>query len=85
MTEGDIYESTEQYARQNAIGYVHFRNVKDKVPHYKETFIDEGEIDSSQFFRLLVKYFPDATTGYQQKKTRVESEVLTNSEERQDG
>jgi sensor histidine kinase YesM len=26
------------------LGYVHLRNVRDKVPHYKETFIDDGEV-----------------------------------------
>lgn len=56
MTEGDIYESTEQYAIQNAIGYVHFRNVKDKVPHYKETFIDEGDIDMRRILQILKKH-----------------------------
>jgi mannonate dehydratase len=53
MTEGDIYESTRQYAAQNAIGYVHFRNVRDKVPYYKETFIDEGEIDMRRIVKIL--------------------------------
>lgn len=53
MTEGDIYESTEQYAAQNAIGYVHFRNVKDKVPFYRETFIDEGDIDMRRLLQIL--------------------------------
>lgn len=26
--------------------------------------IDEGKVDSSLFFRLLAKYFPNATTFY---------------------
>ena len=45
MTEGDIYDVVDQYSRQNRLGYVHLRNVRDKVPHYKETFIDDGEVD----------------------------------------
>lgn len=53
MTEGDIYESTEQYAKQNVIGYIHFRNVRDKVPYYKETFIDEGSIDMGRILTIL--------------------------------
>jgi mannonate dehydratase len=53
MTEGDVYEATEKYAGQGAIGYVHFRNVTDKVPFYKETFIDEGEIDMRRILAIL--------------------------------
>src|SRR6185437_4959312 len=37
MTEGDIYETVNQYSRQNAVAYVHFRNVHGKVPDYRET------------------------------------------------
>lgn len=51
MTEGDIYEATRQYARH--ISYVHFRNVKGKVPHYREVFVDEGDIDMSTIIRIL--------------------------------
>jgi mannonate dehydratase len=50
MTEGDIYETVDHYSRQHRLGYVHLRNVAGKVPHYKETFIDDGEVD---VFRVL--------------------------------
>jgi mannonate dehydratase len=53
MTEGDVYEAVETYARQNRIGYVHLRNVRDKVPHYKETFIDDGEVDVLRVLAIL--------------------------------
>jgi mannonate dehydratase len=53
MTEGDIYETVETYARQNKIAYVHLRNVRGKVPHYKETFIDEGDVDIHRILRVL--------------------------------
>ena len=53
MTEGDLYECTESYAQQQKIGYVHFRNVRGKVPHYKETFVDDGEIDMLRIVRIL--------------------------------
>ena len=43
MTEGDIYEAVDTYSRQNKLAYVHLRNVRDKVPFYKETFIDDGD------------------------------------------
>ena len=45
MTEGDIYDVVDQYSRQGRLGYVHFRNIRGKVPTYKETFIDEGDVD----------------------------------------
>lgn len=55
MTEGDIYEVVDHYSRQNRLGYVHLRNVRDKVPHYKETFIDDGEVDVLRVLAILKK------------------------------
>lgn len=55
MTEGDIYEVVDTYSRQNRLGYVHLRNVRDKVPHYKETFIDDGEVDVLRVLAILKK------------------------------
>ncbi|MBD3265637.1 TIM barrel protein [bacterium] len=53
MADGDVYEATDRYSKQNAIAYVHFRNVKGKVPKYHEVFIDEGEIDMLEILRIL--------------------------------
>lgn len=53
MTEGDIYDVVDQYSRQHRIGYVHLRNVRGKVPHYKETFIDDGEVDVLRVMAIL--------------------------------
>lgn len=53
MTEGDIYEVVDQYSKQQRLGYVHLRNVRDKVPHYKETFIDDGEVDVLRVLAIL--------------------------------
>lgn len=55
MTEGDIYEAVDTYSSQNKIGYIHFRNVRGKVPYYKETFVDEGDIDMLRVIRILKK------------------------------
>lgn len=55
MTEGDIYEATDHYTSQNRVAYIHFRNVTGKVPHYKETFIDEGDIDMKKIIGILKK------------------------------
>jgi mannonate dehydratase len=53
MTEGDLYETVEQYSRQKRLAYVHFRNVSGKVPHYHETFIDDGDIDMLRILAIL--------------------------------
>jgi mannonate dehydratase len=53
MTEGDIYDVIDTYSRQGRLGYVHFRNVAGKVPTYKETFIDDGDIDMLRAIEIL--------------------------------
>lgn len=55
MTDDDIYTATESYLAQNRIAYVHFRNVRGKVPHYKETFVDDGDIDMLRIVRILYR------------------------------
>jgi len=53
MADGDIYETVAEFARSDRIGYIHFRNVRGKVPNYKEVFIDEGDIDMARIIRIL--------------------------------
>ena len=53
MTEGDVYDAVDLYSRQGAIAYLHLRNVIGKVPHYRETFIDEGEVDMVRILTIL--------------------------------
>lgn len=53
MPDGDIYETTRRFARRDAIAYVHFRNVKGKVPHYAEAFVDDGDVDMGRIVRIL--------------------------------
>jgi mannonate dehydratase len=53
MAEGDVYETVERYASRNRVGYVHFRNVRGKVPRYRETFVDDGDIDMLRVVRIL--------------------------------
>jgi mannonate dehydratase len=55
MTDGDLYAAVEQYSGQHKLGYVHFRNVTGKVPYYRETFIDDGDIDMIRVLRILRK------------------------------
>lgn len=54
--DGDIYHWTDHYAAQDKIGYVHFRNVKGKVPNYYEVFVDEGDIDMVEIIRILDRH-----------------------------
>jgi mannonate dehydratase len=53
MADGDVYEAVDQYSRQKKLAYVHLRNVHDKVPYYKETFIDDGDVDVLRVLRIL--------------------------------
>jgi len=53
MPAGDIYATTRHFARLNKIAYVHFRNVRGKVPRYEETFVDDGDVDMSEIARIL--------------------------------
>jgi mannonate dehydratase len=55
MPDGDIYEAVENYSRQKKLAYVHLRNVHGKVPFYKETFIDDGDVDVLRVLRILKK------------------------------
>jgi mannonate dehydratase len=53
MTEGDIYDAVDQYSKHGKIAYIHLRNVVGKVPHYRETFIDEGDVDMIRILNIL--------------------------------
>jgi mannonate dehydratase len=55
MTEGNIYETIDRYSRQGNIAYVHFRNVRGKVPHYHEVFLDEGDVDMVRALKIYQK------------------------------
>jgi mannonate dehydratase len=53
MTEGNIYDAVDRYSRQGKIAYIHLRNVVGKVPHYREAFIDEGDVDMIRILSIL--------------------------------
>jgi mannonate dehydratase len=55
MTGDDFYEAVDNYSKQKRMAYIHFRNVSGKVPHYHETFIDDGEIDMIRVLSILYK------------------------------
>jgi mannonate dehydratase len=53
MSEGDVYETIDLHSRHGRVAYVHLRNVAGKVPRYRETFIDDGEMDVRRILRIL--------------------------------
>ena len=59
MTEGDVHEAIDRYAAQNALAYIHFCNVRGKVPNYHEVFVDEGDIDMFRVLRILRQHSYD--------------------------
>jgi len=55
MRDGDPYSAVDRYSAQKRIAYVHLRNVHGKVPDYKETHIDDGDLEVLQVLRILKK------------------------------
>jgi len=53
MTEGSVYDAVDTYSKQGRIAYIHLRNVIGKVPQYRETFIDDGDVDMIRVLSLL--------------------------------
>jgi len=53
MSEGGVMEAVAQYSKQRRVAYVHLRNVRGRVPSYRETFIDEGDLDVLRVLRIL--------------------------------
>ncbi|RIA08590.1 D-mannonate dehydratase [Flavobacteriaceae bacterium MAR_2010_72] len=55
MKEGNVLETLDKHSKAGNIGYIHFRNVKGKVPNYREVFVDEGDLDMAEAIRILKK------------------------------
>lgn len=53
MASADVYEVARKWLAEDRIGYIHFRNVRGRVPCYREVFVDEGDIDMVRMMRLL--------------------------------
>lgn len=53
MPGADVYRAAARHAAENRIAYIHFRNVKGQVPVYRETFVDEGDIDMLRLLSVL--------------------------------
>lgn len=55
MSEGNPYDAVDSYSKQGKIAYLHLRNVTGKVPYYRETFIDDGEVDMIRILSILYR------------------------------
>lgn len=53
MPDHDIYETVARYAATGRIGYVHLRNITGHAPSYRETFVDDGDVDLARILRIL--------------------------------
>lgn len=55
MPDSNLYAFLASQAAANRIGYVHCRNIIGTVPNYRESFIDEGDIDMVKALTVLHK------------------------------
>ena len=55
MKETGLESYVDQFSKEERIGYIHFRNVKGKVPNYIEAFVDEGDINMVNIIKILKK------------------------------
>ncbi|UCD49518.1 MAG: mannonate dehydratase [Phycisphaerales bacterium] len=55
MIEGDVYETAERHSKAGRIAYVHLRNITGKAPRYRETFIDDGDVDIARVLSILLR------------------------------
>ncbi len=49
----NVYDAIRELGSKNQIVYVHFRNVRGRLPRFEEVFIDEGDVD---MFRAMQIY-----------------------------
>ncbi|NCO37968.1 MAG: D-mannonate dehydratase [Armatimonadetes bacterium CG_4_10_14_3_um_filter_66_18] len=52
MEGSDVYAAIRYFCERRKICYVHFRNVKGRVPNYREVFLDEGDVDMIEAMRI---------------------------------
>jgi mannonate dehydratase len=69
----DILETIHYFGKRGKIHKVHFRNVNQPLPHFVETFIDDGYYDMSKIMKalkqedtdcvLIADHWPDMVGG----------------------
>jgi mannonate dehydratase len=51
----DVVETLRYFGRQGKVWKIHFRNVSAPLPHFVETFMDNGYMDMDQITKALVE------------------------------
>jgi mannonate dehydratase len=51
----DVIEAIRRFGSRGQIHHVHFRNVKGALPHFEESFIDDGKVDMLEALRAYVE------------------------------
>ena len=51
----DVIETIDYFGKQNKIFKIHFRNVNQPLPHFTETFLDDGYADMYKILKALKK------------------------------
>ena len=51
----DVNEAIRAFARLGKLWKIHFRNVSAPIPHFVETFVDDGYTDMKKVMRTLVE------------------------------
>lgn len=49
----DVFETIRYFAAQSKLFKVHFRNVNQPLPHFVETFIDDGYMDMYRVLKVM--------------------------------
>ena len=52
-TEKNVTEMAKYFGDQNKLFKIHFRNVDKPLPHFKETFLDDGYMDMYRIIKVL--------------------------------
>jgi mannonate dehydratase len=52
-TEKNVIEMAKYFGEQNKLFKIHFRNVDKPLPHFKETFLDDGYMDMYKIVKVL--------------------------------
>ena len=73
---GDIFEGIRTFGEQDRILVVHFRNVSAPLPHFVETFLDNGYMDMYEIMKvfcevgyegtMILDHNPQFAPGYHQ-------------------
>ena len=51
----DVFEAARAFAKMDKLWKIHFRNVSAPIPHFVETFVDNGYTDMLKLMKVLVQ------------------------------